>query len=99
MATGFDSSARAENTTVRAGGVLSVGTPRCSDLSRILSENSICALKLDRMDKVYGWKTLAIQPILSIQMLFSDRLLGNLRYICSDNGNASQVADNTSVRA
>ena len=25
--------------------------------------------------------------------------LGNLRYICSDNGNASQGADNTSVRA
>ena len=41
---------------------------------RSLSENSICALKLDRMDKVYGQKTLAIPPILSIQMLFSDRL-------------------------
>src|SRR6266508_2243191 len=43
--------------------------------ARSLSENSICALKLDRMDKVYGRKTLAIPPILSIQMLFSDRLL------------------------
>src|SRR5271166_965355 len=56
MATGFDSSPRADN-TVRAGGVLSVGT-------RVAR---IC--------------------------------LGNLRYICSDNGNASQGADNTSVRA
>ena len=45
-------------------------------MPRSLSENSICALKLDRMDKVYGRKTLAIPPILSIQMLFSDRLLG-----------------------
>jgi len=27
------------------------------------------------MDKVYGLKTYAIPPILSIQMLFSDRLL------------------------
>ena len=45
---------------------------------RSLSENSICALKLDRMDKVYGRKTLAIPPILSIQMLFSDRLLEGL---------------------
>src|SRR5271166_6412913 len=42
---------------------------------RSLSGNSICALKLDTMDKVYGQKTLAIPPILSIQMLFSDRLL------------------------
>ena len=29
-----------------------------SGSSRSLSENSICALKLDRMDKVYGRKTL-----------------------------------------
>ena len=48
---------------------------RCQRSARSLSENSICALKLDRMDKVYGRKTLAIPPILSIQMLFSDRLL------------------------
>ncbi len=31
---GLDSSPRADNTSVRAGGVWSVGTPRCSDLSR-----------------------------------------------------------------
>jgi DnaA-like protein len=43
---------------------------------RSLSENSICALRLGEIGKVYGRKTLAIHPILSIQMLFSDRLLG-----------------------
>src|SRR5271166_1387913 len=48
---------------------------------RSLSENSICALKLGTMDKVYGQKTLAIPPILSMQMLFSDRLLAS----CSRN--------------
>ena len=48
---------------------------------RSLSENSICALKLGTMDKVYGQKTLAISPILRIQMLFSDRLLAS----CSRN--------------
>jgi len=31
---GLDSSPRADNTSVRAGGDLSVGTPQCSDLSR-----------------------------------------------------------------
>ena len=51
--------------------------------TRSLSENSICVLKLDRMDKVYGRKTLAIPPILSIQMLFSDRLLGRSTYALS----------------
>ena len=38
-ATGFDSSPRADNTLVRAGGVLSVGTPRCSDLARQFTEH------------------------------------------------------------
>ena len=43
--------------------------------SRRLSENSICALKPGEISKVYGRKTLAIPPILSIQMLFLDSLL------------------------
>src|SRR5271166_1658416 len=58
---------------------IGVLTQRCS--TRSLSENSICALKLGTMDKVYGQKTLAIPPILRIQMLFSDRLLAS----CSRN--------------
>ena len=45
-------------------------------MSRRLSENSICAIKSGEIGEVYGWKTLAILPILSIQMLFSDSLLG-----------------------
>ena len=43
--------------------------------SRRLSENSICALKPGEIGEVYGRKTLAIPPILSIQMLFLDSLL------------------------
>ncbi len=43
---------------------------------RRLSKNSICALKPGEISKVYGRKTLAIPPILSIQMLFLDSLLG-----------------------
>jgi hypothetical protein len=39
-----------------------------------LSENSICALKPGEIGEVYGQKTLAIPPILSIQMLLSDSL-------------------------
>ena len=42
---------------------------------RRLSENSICALKPGEIGEVYGRKTLAIPPILSIQMLFLDSLL------------------------
>ena len=42
---------------------------------RGLSENSICALKPGEIGEIYGRKTLAIPPILSIQMLFSDSLL------------------------
>src|SRR5208337_882796 len=45
------------------------------DAHQRLSENSICALKPGEIVEVYGRKTLAIPPILSIQMLFSDTLL------------------------
>jgi hypothetical protein len=45
------------------------------DAHQRLSENSICALKPGEIGEVYGRKTLAIPPILSIQMLFSDSLL------------------------
>ena len=44
-ATGFDSSPRADNTLVRAGGVLSVGTPRRSDLSSL--GNLLCTCSDD----------------------------------------------------
>ena len=57
---------------------------RSSSRARSLSENSICALKIDEIGKVYGRKTLAIPPILSIQTLFSDRLLVGDRPSCHD---------------
>jgi len=57
-----------------------VGGPFHSPLSRSLSENNVCALKVGEIGKVYGRKTLAIPPILSIQMLFSDRLLENAEF-------------------
>ena len=44
-------------------------------VTRRLSENSICALKPGEIGEVYGRKTLAIPPILSMQMLFLDSLL------------------------
>jgi len=60
------------------GGLLGQGgfgiTFRSRD-ARSLSENNVCALKLGEIGKLYGRKTLTIPPILSIQMLFSDRLL------------------------
>ena len=37
--------------------------------------NSICALRPGEIGEVYGRKTLAIPPILSIQMLFLDSFL------------------------
>jgi hypothetical protein len=50
------------------------GEVRREYMSERLSENSICALKPGEIGEVYGRKTLAIPPILSIQMLFSDSL-------------------------
>jgi len=45
-------------------------------ITRSLSENSICILKMGGMAGVFRPQTLTISPNLSAQMLFSDRLLG-----------------------
>ena len=61
------------------GGVPCPGRPvvlPAAPTPRSLSENNVCALKPGELVKVCGRKTLAIPPILSIQMLFSDTLLG-----------------------
>ena len=70
--------ALSRSTEICGGSRLNESTGRTRLLiapSRRLSENSICALKPGEIGEVYGRKTLAIPPILSIQILLLDSLL------------------------